>query len=130
MSELSEVRPRRSSLQRTLGGECGQVRFRKGHLFLTMVQPSNATQDVRWTSALAVKNPCLINIASTMYRKIRDKVAKVTTCSNAYPTLIEALWVLFMRSNSSPARQLQQRPLHPLLRTPAVSKPPRPKLWP
>ncbi|KAJ7995082.1 hypothetical protein DPEC_G00256230 [Dallia pectoralis] len=77
--------------------------FRKGHLFLTTVPPSDATQDLRWTSALAVKNPCLINIASTMYRKIRDKVAKVTTCSNAYPTLIMALWVLFMRSNSSPA---------------------------
>ncbi|KAJ7984089.1 hypothetical protein DPEC_G00363720 [Dallia pectoralis] len=92
-----------------------------------MVQPSNATQDVRWTSALAVKNPCLINIASTMYRKIRDKVAKVTTCSNAYPTLIEALWVLFMRSNSSPAATAATEASAPSSANAAVSKPSTPE---
>ena len=73
--------------------------FHEGHGFLTI--RSNQAVDITHRVATPVmKTPCMANIASTVcVKKTQDRVDVRGT---SHRTLIEALWVLFVHSKTSP----------------------------
>lgn len=82
--------------------------FRDRHRFLTMLHSHTALDKSQRVSAPVIKNPCMANIASTVYMKTQDRVdmrsqdkVDITRYRNSHHTLINALWVLFMRSKTS-----------------------------
>lgn len=76
--------------------------FDKPHKFLTVVQSSDILhRSMEGVLVPAVKHPCMMNIASTVYTKTQK--IEVTTCPISQFTLIGALWVLLMRQETKTA---------------------------